>query len=432
MSFAEFPLFTAGPLYRLQEKFGLVREGNRGLGLIALYSVCIAWAPMALLAAAEGLAIGPTRFSSFLMDFAVNVRFLIALPVFLLGETTCERQLQTVVQQFQNAGLVLEKARAQFQDVVQDIVQLSSSGRVAAGLLVLAFLHSLIAFMFIIHYPEMTWRIGGGDGRHVLTLAGGWYFLVSFPMYSFVLLRWVWRLGLWWRLLWRISRLELDLSPAHRDGAAGLGFLSESLLAFGGFAFAVTATTAGEVADYVVYDGASPLQYEWEVGGLLAALLIMIAGPLMLFVRQLYEAKDSAVFQYGALVSRQIQQLEREVGAKLFIRRPQRIELTDRGTLLLEEARRLGAIADEFLETAQSVKRRSTGVVRIGMSWGLWSGLNRVRTRYSKDHPDVEITIDDPQAYAKPWHATVPVHLLPDSDLIETYCENEKDVSHMR
>src|SRR5207237_8566926 len=65
-------------------------------------------------------------------------------------------------------------------------------------------------------------------------------------------------------------------------------------------------------------------------------------------------------------LSRQIQQLEREVGAKLFMRRPQRIELTDRGSLLLEEARRLGAIADEFLETAQSVRRRSTGVVRIG------------------------------------------------------------------
>ena len=311
-SFAEFPLFTAGPLYRLQEKLGLVREGKRRLGLIALYSVCIAWAPMALLAAAEGLAIGPTRLSSFLMDFEVNVRFLIALPVFLLSETMCERQLQTVIQQFQNAGLVLEKARSRFQDVVQDIVQLSRSGRVAAVLLVFAYLHSLIAFTYIINYPEVTWRFGEGVDRHVLTLAGGWYFLVSFPIYSFVLLRWVWRLGLWWRLLWRISRLELDLSPAHRDGAAGLGFLSESLLAFGGFAFAATATTAGEVADYVVYEGASPLQYEWEVGGLLVALLIVIAGPLLLFVRQLYEAKDSAVFQYGALASRQIQQVDRK------------------------------------------------------------------------------------------------------------------------
>jgi len=94
-------------------------------------------------------------------------------------------------------------------------------------------------------------------------------------------------------------------------------------------------------------------------------------------------------------LSRQIQQLEREVGAKLFLRRPQRIELTDRGSLLLEEARRLGAIADEFMETAQSVKRRSTGVVRIGMAWGLWTAINRVRTRFAKDHPDVEITLED-------------------------------------
>jgi hypothetical protein len=107
-------------------------------------------------------------------------------------------------------------------------------------------------------------------------------------------------------------RLQLNLSPAHRDGAAGLGFLSESLLAFAGFAFAVMATTAGEVADYVVYDRTSPLDYKWEVGSLLVVLVMVIAGPLLLFVRKLYEAKDSAVFEYGALASRQIQEVDRK------------------------------------------------------------------------------------------------------------------------
>ena len=53
-------------------------------------------------------------------------------------------------------------------------------------------------------------------------------------------------------------------------------------------------------------------------------------------------------------------------------------------------------------------------------------------TRRDFGHLEIEIIIDDPKAYAKPWRATVPVHLLPDSDLIETYCENEKDRSHMR
>jgi hypothetical protein len=52
-------------------------------------------------------------------------------------------------------------------------------------------------------------------------------------------------------------------------------------------------------------------------------------------------------------------------------------------------------------------------------------------TRRDFGHMDVEITIDDPKAYAKPWRAKVPVNLLADSDLIETFCENEKDIRRM-
>lgn len=53
-------------------------------------------------------------------------------------------------------------------------------------------------------------------------------------------------------------------------------------------------------------------------------------------------------------------------------------------------------------------------------------------TRPDFGHLEIRITIDDPQAYSKPWTARVPVHLLADTDLIETYCENEKDQAHKR
>jgi hypothetical protein len=53
-------------------------------------------------------------------------------------------------------------------------------------------------------------------------------------------------------------------------------------------------------------------------------------------------------------------------------------------------------------------------------------------TRTDFGHLEMGITIDDPKAYVKPWSAKVPVHLLPDSDLIETYCENEKDTAHVK
>jgi hypothetical protein len=53
-------------------------------------------------------------------------------------------------------------------------------------------------------------------------------------------------------------------------------------------------------------------------------------------------------------------------------------------------------------------------------------------TRRDFGHLQIDITIDDPKAYAKPWRALVPVKLLPDTDLIETFCENEKDQPHKR
>ena len=53
-------------------------------------------------------------------------------------------------------------------------------------------------------------------------------------------------------------------------------------------------------------------------------------------------------------------------------------------------------------------------------------------TRRDFGHLEIEITIDDPGAYEKPWRAKVPVKLLADTDLIETYCENEKDQTHKR
>jgi hypothetical protein len=42
---------------------------------------------------------------------------------------------------------------------------------------------------------------------------------------------------------------------------------------------------------------------------------------------------------------------------------------------------------------------------------------------------DIQITIDDPEAYTKPWTVDVAVNLLPNGELMEFIClENEKDV----
>jgi hypothetical protein len=46
-------------------------------------------------------------------------------------------------------------------------------------------------------------------------------------------------------------------------------------------------------------------------------------------------------------------------------------------------------------------------------------------------HLDYQITFDDPKMYTKSFTVKIPHELLPDSDVFENYCENEKDLVHL-
>jgi hypothetical protein len=45
---------------------------------------------------------------------------------------------------------------------------------------------------------------------------------------------------------------------------------------------------------------------------------------------------------------------------------------------------------------------------------------------------DIKLIFDDPKAYTKPWTAELHPELIPDTDLLESFCqENERDVRHL-
>ena len=59
----------------------------------------------------------------------------------------------------------------------------------------------------------------------------------------------------------------------------------------------------------------------------------------------------------------------------------------------------------------------------------------KVIERYSRPtigRIDIDVTINDPKAYTKPWNVKLAWRLIPDTDLIESICEeNSKDLPHM-
>jgi len=58
----------------------------------------------------------------------------------------------------------------------------------------------------------------------------------------------------------------------------------------------------------------------------------------------------------------------------------------------------------------------------------------RVTERYHRGdvgHLDVQVTLDDPKAYTRPWTLPMEFTLIPDGDLIEYVCDNERDKPHL-
>jgi hypothetical protein len=58
----------------------------------------------------------------------------------------------------------------------------------------------------------------------------------------------------------------------------------------------------------------------------------------------------------------------------------------------------------------------------------------RVTERFHRrdaGHIDLQVTLDDPKAYTRSWTLPIELDLVPDEDLIEYVCENERDSQHL-
>ena len=94
-------------------------------------------------------------------------------------------------------------------------------------------------------------------------------------------------------------------------------------------------------------------------------------------------------------LSRQIQQLETELGALLLVRDRRKVELTDAGRVLLHEARML---VSQTLFTMDAVRRAHSGeygLVRVGLGSGLGKKIEQVLVKHAKRFPDVDIRCKD-------------------------------------
>ncbi|MEA2405266.1 MAG: hypothetical protein QOE08_1913 [Thermoleophilaceae bacterium] len=103
-------------------------------------------------------------------------------------------------------------------------------------------------------------------------------------------------------------------------------------------------------------------------------------------------------------LSRQIRDLERELGAQLFERHARGVELTDVGELLLERARTALAAVDAAGATARDAEAGVVGSVRLGVTVGTsWHLTASVLDEFTQTRPGVELTLLEGYAGTL-WH----------------------------
>jgi len=267
----------------------------------AIVAATIAWLPLFVFCIAQGLAFGHQVGIPFVRDFAVNVRFLVALPIFILAEYKIDRRWHKLVLEFFRTSLVHEDQIPLFDSILETITRLRDHFLPELVLMVLAYLPSLL-----VHQSELL--LGGANwhflsGTTTLSLAGWWFKIISMPLFRFLMLRWFWRLILWTLFLWRVSRINLHLVATHSDRAAGLGFLSEGQIAFSPIVFAGSSVMASEVGNAIAYEGETVMSLKFVMIGFGVLAVTILVLPLLVVVPALIKVKKKALFEFGALVT---------------------------------------------------------------------------------------------------------------------------------
>jgi hypothetical protein len=308
----DFSLVAGGLLFQLLARARLSDEGlMRACKSLIVIIPLLAWLPLLVLSAVDGQGFAGNVAVPFLPDLEVHVRFLLALPLLIIAELVVEQRMRPLLREFSQRNLIPENAMTRFQAAVAAALRLRNS--VLAEVLLIGFVYAIGVLIIWRHYVALdiaAWYATSSADGAKLSLAGMWYGYVSLAIFQFLLCRWYFRLFIWARFLWQVSRIELSLIPTHPDRVGGLSFLSETTRAFSVLAAAHGALLAGYLATRVVVMEMALTEFKAELAIMVVFVLCVTLGPLLVFTPQLVRARRMGLREYGVLATRYVSEFD--------------------------------------------------------------------------------------------------------------------------
>jgi hypothetical protein len=307
----DFSLMLGGPLYQLFCRAHLCGHFLELLKRRVIVLCGLAWLPLLVLSALNGAAWGGAVRLPLLEDVEAYARFLVAMPLLIIAELVVHIRMRPVIQEFLERDLVPDNASHKFEAAIASALCLRNSVRMEVLLIAIVYaLDVLVVWRGQVVVEAGSWHGVVADGVLRISAAGWWFRCVSLPLLQFLLLRWYYRLFIWSRLLWQISRIDLHLVPTHPDRSAGLGFLTLISYALTPLLLAQGALMSGVIADRIFFAGAKLPQFKLEIIVLLVVSLLIVVGPLLVFAPRLANLKRTALREYGAFAQRYTRQFD--------------------------------------------------------------------------------------------------------------------------
>jgi hypothetical protein len=307
----DFSLVLGGPLFQFFLRAHLSDDGLMLARRRVVFFALICWLPLCVLTAIDGQWLNGTVAVPFLKDVDTHLRFLVAVPLLVVAELVVHVRMRPVTKLFLDRNLIPDSARSRFDAAISSAFRLRNS--MLAETLLLATVYGVGVLFVWPQYVALhtaTWYATPSADGSRWSMAGLWYVCLSLPICQFLLLRWYFRLFIWARLLWQVSRIELRLIPTHPDRSGGLGFLTLAIYAFVPILAAHGVLAAGHLANRILYVGANLLDFKIEVVVLVAVLLCVFAGPFLVFAPQLARVKRTGAREYGTMAERYVREFD--------------------------------------------------------------------------------------------------------------------------
>lgn len=309
----DFLIARGGPFYELQRKLGMLDESAFRAVPRAIALAGLAFGVPLVLAILAGNAFGSPADRPFSLELGNWARFVVGIGLFIVSEREIEARLKQIFRQLTEAPLLAPASREAAAKTVIAAMKRRDNWLAELAALVLAAAISFMVYQRFIANGAPGWAVQASADAARLTAAGWWVVVFSNTLFWFLLIRLLWRLFVWARLLKGFAGLEYRLVANHPDGHGGLAFLGVYPNAYTKVVFAMSLVPAAAIVYELGGGRLTTTTYGTFLTIWLAAVLAVLIWPLLAFNKPLRELKRRSLLASGAQATRHLRAAERGV-----------------------------------------------------------------------------------------------------------------------